>query len=429
MSSIAAHFEALRHRFPPESGRQITDAQQSFETMQAIAATDRPMLSRCAYFEIGGIKYLIWEMDDEMDRFQVFATFYNIPLGILRLSSKPSGVIIVAGFEIDLGVLASFIGERFGEARRPDPARIQDGGKKRNLMLFGMCESFGHHAWNEVSGLTSVMESGLFDGLDGFILGPFDYFNIGPLLNAMGKPVWKLNSMGTLLPDQLMIYHNNVVTAEARRLIIDNATAQAQAQAASPAPGNYSICFQIRRHRRRWINEEEKLEAIIRDVARERPDTVFYIDGHSSSKGIVPVWKDEIANEEACFSRLSARLGDIDLRSTIGTDINEKINVLKNADLFVGPIGSGGVLSSWILRKPTIAYGPTSLYNMMWHQERIAPEGGSMVSAVDPGSIQDNRDGDSSFDVDADAILDLIRQDMQKRQEPQPDEFLRRSSF
>lgn len=413
-SAIAAHFEDLRRRFPNTPGRQLASAQYSFEMMADFQSmTGRPVQCRSAYFEVGGIKYLVWEMDLERDQYQVFATIYNIPLGIIRLSSKPSGVITVAGFKIDLGALATFIAQCFGEARLPDEKHLKPDGTKRNLLLFGYSESFGHHFWNEVGGLSSTMACGLFDKIDGFVIGPFDYFNLAPLINSLGKPVWKMNSMGTLLPDQLVIYHNNVLTKEARQLVVENAAAQAQTP--SIHQNNNTICFQIRRHKRCWIHEEEKLAEIIKTLATDWPEVDFVIDGFSTSKGLAPTWQQEIADEQAFFQRLSSRLNNIKVHSTIGMDMNEKINALKGVDFFVGPIGSGGVLSSWLLRKPTIIYGPTSMYGMVNEQEPNVPEGGPMVAAVPPEKIQDNPFGDQSFDVDTHSILELIRQQMAKQ--------------
>jgi hypothetical protein len=409
ISPLAAHFEALRRRFPAAAGLPITNTQQSFEMME-FTALGRPPESRCAYFEIGIVKFLVWEMDQEADSFQVFATTYMISLGILKLSSKPSGIVTIAGFAIDLAALAGVIAAHF---QAPKPAENFSLSKPK-VLLFGFCESFGHHFWNEVSGLTIAKATGLFDGLDGIIVGPFDYFNLGPALQAEGKQIWKFNSVGSIiLPEQLMIYSSHVVTEEARRLVLDHAAADA----ISPEPQHNrpSICFQIRRHRRPWINEEKGLYEMILACARAWPDMIFIIDGHSTSKGVLSVKQGEIAEEARFVSRLAVRLGDgIDLRATIGMDVNEKINILKHVDLFVGPIGSGGVLSSWLLRKPSIAYGPISFYDMVRHQDGIVPEGGATTLTVPRAHITDRQDSALSFDVDVDAILYLIRQTMEK---------------
>ena len=416
-TSLANHFEALRKRFPAESALLITNAQQSLEMMEATANDiDRSQECRCAHLDVAGISYLVWEMDEESDSFQVFATVYNISIGVLRLSTKPSGIIVVAGFYVDLGALATTIAAHFQTSRLPAEMN-PPGKKKRKLLLFGFAESFGHHFWNEVSGLTSAMESGLFDSLDGIILGPFDYFNLGPLLHAKGKQVWKLKAIGSLVtPDQLIIYHNNVVTEEARHLVLTNAAAQESLPEAETTP--LSICFQIRRHTRSWINEEDKLFEIITTCAREWPDAIFTIDGHSTSKGIVSVKEKEIGEEAAFTKRLAARLGgSVNLRSTIGMNINAKINILKNVDMFVGPIGSGGVLSSWLLRKPTILYGPTSYYRLVRDQEGTVPEGGSMSYPVPLKYITNIEDDTLSFDVEVDPILRLIRHVAEQRAE------------
>lgn len=415
-SRIAAHFEALRHRFPAESALIITNAQRSFEVMEAMTVADRPPGSRCAFFEIAGTKFLAWEMDNKLDRFQVFATAYNIPLGILHLSTKPSGTLIVAGFSVDLRILCEFIQASFKAAPAPEQQNVDPAARKLRLLLFGFYESFGHHFWNEVNGLAAIMETGQFDAIDGFIVGPFDYFYLEPFLRAKGKQVFKFKGMGTLLPDQLLIYNNHVVTEEGRRLILDHAATQ-EPPVPPPAKGKRSICFQIRRHRRSWIHEEDKLVELIHLCAREWPDTTFYIDGHSSSKGAVPIYQANITKEATFVSQLTKRLdGSIDVQLTVGMDINAKINLLRHVDLFVGPIGSGGVLSSWLLRKPTICYGPRKFYDLVAAQEGSIPEGGPMAFAIPPDKVTDSDVEEYAFDVDVGDIMDLIRQEMRKRE-------------
>ena len=115
--------------------------------------------------------------------------------------------------------------------------------------------------------------------------------------------------------DHLIVLHNNVVAEEARRLVLENAAHQE----AAAAPDGPSICFQIRRHNRLWVNEENGLCEIITACAHEWPQMVFYIDGHSSSKGALPAPAAVTEAEQAFANRLLMRLGAlIDVRSIIG---------------------------------------------------------------------------------------------------------------
>jgi hypothetical protein len=406
---IADYFEALRHRFCAEAGANIDRARQSFEAMEEIAGIERPPASRCAFFEIAGVPYLVWQMDEGGDLFWIFATIYNIPIGILRLSDPPSGTIHVAGFPIKTEALTACIAAHFrtgnGLPAKAEPVTAR---KKHKLLLFGFAESFGHHFWNEIGGLAAAMETGLFRELDGIVVGPFDYFHFAPFLEAQGKPIWKVDTITPIItPDRLVRYQHDVVTEEARRLVLDNALNEAKS-ALPPLPSR-SVCFQIRCHRRRWISEEAQLAEVIAACAQEWPDCVFYIDGHSVSKGVIDVKQEEIAAEAAIAARLAEKLaGKAVIRSLVGMDINEKINILKNVDLFAGPIGSGNVLSSWLLRKPTIVYGPSGYYDMVKHQEATVPEGGAMAFPVPIEHIKD-RD-DLCFDVDGQEVLRLIRE-------------------
>ena len=409
-ASSSSYFADLRQRFPDESGLLITRAQRGFDNMHMMKNSGRPASSRSAIFEIGGTDFLIWEMDEESNRFQVFATLYNIPLGILSLNPKPSGMMVVEGFYINLAELAEHIEKHFRAAKAATAADIPH--KKNDVLLFGFCKSLGHHLWNEVSGLAALVQTGMFAGFDAVIVGPFDYFNFAPLLGARGKQVMKMNANGVIVTrDRLFTYRGTVVPKEARELVLDNAASTAPA---TETGGKPCFCFQIRRRSRPWIKEEEKLAEIIGACAKLWPRAVFYIDGHSTSPGLMPDWQKDIEEETASFGRIKARLPGINLRSIIGAELNQKINLLKNADLFVGPIGSGGAVSSWLLRKTTICFGPQSIYDITCAQERCVPEGGSKIALVPRELIQHGENQDSGFDVDTDIILGLIRQEMEK---------------
>lgn len=402
-STIAAHFKQLRTRFPPESSPLLTRAHYSFDQMASMAGISRPESARAGAFEIGGTDYVIWEMGG--DRFQVFTSIYNFPMGSLHLSGQPQGMIVHDGFYTDLGKLGAHIKTHF-----QGNSAAETGRRKLKILLFGFCKSLGHHIWNEVSGLTSCMASGLFDGVDGVIAGPFDYFNLGAWLQSSGKQVWKLNANGVIVtPDLLFSYHNSVVTEEARRLALDNAARQAPVA----SPGGPTICFQIRKQWRPWVREEEGLAEIINQLSTTYPQLRFIIDGHSSSPSTIAVWDDAMQLEQESFTRLQQRVGRIPLRSTIGMDVNAKLNLFRHVNMFVGGIGSGGALSSWLLRKPTLCYGPTAMHALADQQERTVPEGGPMAAIVPARFTRDLEGEKHPFDVATAPILDGINKILQ----------------
>lgn len=407
LDRVAAHFDDLRQRFPAASTSALIKGQYSLETMNALAAAPMPQGFRSAYTEIGGVKFLIWPTDEEQDSFSIFATFYNTPIGTLRLSTNPNGILEIDGFKVNLGQVAQFIRAHFKET--PAPTGLPP---PRRVLLYGFSQSFGHHMWNEVSGLTSAIATGLFDALDGILIGPYDYFNLEQPLRATGKQVWKTTTLNVQLPEKLIVYHNTVFTDAARRLIIQNAAQQAAA--AQPIQGP-SICFQLRRHRRPWVNEEKGLISLITECRKLWPSVHIFIDGFGTSRGAIPVFAEEIAAEQACAQRLCAALpADSQPHVTVGMDINEKINRLKQVDLFIGPIGSGGVFSSWLLRKPTITYGPTGYHGLVTHQEHTIPEGGPLAQLLPAAQTSDHADSRGAFDVQPHDIMAMIRQGMER---------------
>ena len=154
-------------------------------------AIGRPPEGRSAYFKVGGVQFLVWEMDRGGDCFQVFATIYTIPLGILKLSQKPSGTITIAGYDIDLDTLATAIATYFRAPQKTEP-----GAPRKKMLAFGFAENLGHHFWNEIGGLSTAAETGILDGIDGVFVGPYDYFNFGPVLQGKESRALKSPAKG-----------------------------------------------------------------------------------------------------------------------------------------------------------------------------------------------------------------------------------------
>jgi hypothetical protein len=81
-----------------------------------------------------------------------------------------------------------------------------------------------------------------------------------------------------------------------------------------------------------------------------------------------------------------------------GLTVLSKAVILKNADIVVGPIGSGGVLSTWVLHKPLITYGPTSYYEWTKRDsERVPEEPLPEVIYIPKELIHDVADNDYDF--------------------------------
>ena len=72
----------------------------------------------------------------------------------------------------------------------------------------------------------------------------------------------------------------------------------------------------------------------------------------------------------------------------------------------MGPIGSGGVISSWLLHKPSISYGPPYLHEIGLRQERTVPEKPAPIFLLAKEHMRDANEND--YDMDAGKILDLI---------------------
>ena len=249
-----------------------------------------------------------------------------MPLGNLLLYEQTVWHLVIGGLsDINLSSVADAISQTFWRGAKSGASAVRAGEKAKD-MLFGFMESFGHHFWNEVSGLQPSGKQSLSTKSMALLLAPMTISISGSTLETGGKSVWKMKSIGSMTtPEHLESFPCGVVPEEARRLVIDNAAMQVPAGSYRPS-AERAIWFQIRCHRRVWAHEEEKLAEIMRPCAVEWPNITFIIDGHGTSAGAIAVKQQDIDEELAVFQRLQEKLGNaFDLRSTIGADINLKL--------------------------------------------------------------------------------------------------------
>ena len=103
---------------------------------------------------------------------------------------------------------------------------------------------------------------------------------------------------------------------------------------------------------------------MINRISRRYVGYTFVIDGYSKNE--LSENNDDleiIKDENFVFEVLGHIDSGINITSTVGKSFSYKLNELNGAQLVVGPIGSGGVLSNWLLNISAICFGPESYYS------------------------------------------------------------------
>ena len=152
------------------------------------------------------------------------------------------------------------------------------------------------------------------------------------------------------------------------------------------------------------MKEKEYIIFLIEELSKEFPDICYVIDGHSLTDAILTPDQSLLNREVDVFKSIVQDLPSrVQILSIIGEQLKIKIPTYDLCALFIGSIGSGGVIPCWMLKKPAVMYGPPWMYKWVREQEARVPEGGPYARFVESWEIEDG------FDFDRLKLLEMCK--------------------
>jgi hypothetical protein len=399
---MARLLAAKRRGHPLVAADTLADAVRSqLHNLRLLNGTAPPFTGSW-FFRIGNVEYLAYREAARPTRFELFATVYHLPAGRVDLDDTPPPHRSILGYEIDFAPVAARL-RQLSSALPPPRRRLRDRFwpvPPGRILLWGFIDNLGHHLWNEQGGLDLLLADGGFDRIDEVWLGPFDFFGLAPFFSRR-FPVRRCAGLEPpVASPELLLRSAEVVFSSATR---QRVLAWARGLAAGSrlehwlAAGRAGpvVCVQIRRHHRRWLEEEAGVVALITALACRWPSARFILDGMSATAAPDARLAAELAAGHGILHALPAGLP---VYCAIGEELNAKIRAFAAVDLFVAPLGSGNTISSWLLQRPTIVHGPTTHYAFCQEQERCVPEGGGTGVFVPPSHITEATGQDYHLD-------------------------------
>ena len=395
--AIIEYFDRMRAVFPRRSHFRIDDMQESF-VRQTQHAKNHICFSLSV--EDGDVPYLYLVYQN--GKVRVFVTIYAIYCGEFALfDAFPHGSLY--DYPYDARPHRKHIAFIFCIKRL---LRLV-GGKRSAppLVMFGMIQNLGHHIWQECVGLVCARDLGLLPENAMWFSHGCDYLNI---MSAFAIKAGKLGSSSGKLGKYLvwdgpmLRFAGLVIPDSARQQLLS--LLQLDAFGTPPRP---RFCLQIRLTSRRWLSQRAGLRIVLKTLLQAYPNCEIFIDGHAKTAVDADAMQPVITDERRFFCALTAGLASTRIRSLIGLRLQEKLPLYASCDLIIGPIGSGNVIPGWLLKVPSIVYGPAWLCRIAMKQEREVPQGGPFADFVPAGKMKSV--GDEDYDFSGMEIMKVLR--------------------
>lgn len=134
----------------------------------------------------------------------------------------------------------------------------------------------------------------------------------------------------------------------------------------------FGIFFTLDLEKRRWLEQDDFIEALALWCAQENPSIQIHLNGMTSYRQPhrmgLPTFKTFTQEEKIVReieSRIQRKVPGFHFRSMAENTLNEKCRIIYDEiDYFIGPLGSGTVLPSVLYSKPGLIYSSNALYEI-----------------------------------------------------------------
>jgi len=241
--------------------------------------------------------------------------------------------------------------------------------RKEVAAVLGYMNNLAHFVWNELSGIQYLYDNETLDKIDKFLIGNFEYFNVGDTYPeiSLEKIVYLAN------PDSLFetILANNYLAVWSTDLVIKedlgNRLYKGAIAKCSPsvlqeievATKKFPIVWiGLRGHSRVWLSQIEGIANIINSLHTIFPDLAVIFDGWGKTEKPDPRSDLEVQREQLIVADIVKRLStNVSIYNLIGAMNYERAAWSKVIDFYISAYGSGLTFPLWIANKPGVVHG------------------------------------------------------------------------
>ena len=229
---------------------------------------------------------------------------------------------------------------------------------KKMKYCFGFMPNSGHYLWNEVFGLMFLIESNLLNNINEFIIGCFDYLDIASILkNKFNKKITYSTYKDI---DGINIGLSKVYI---NQKILDTFIDFYDIDINKINDDKIHIMFDIRTNSRVWLNQENDIINIIKEITQYFPDKnfIFYIAGwFIINDNISENDQINIDKQNNIFNFIQSNF-EFKIINLIGKKIKNLIKIYENINIFISNTGSSNMYYGIIFDKFNIYFTNKSI--------------------------------------------------------------------
>ena len=280
--------------------------------------------------------------------------------------------------------------------------------------------NFGHQVWNEFTGMAIFFEKGTLHKIDKFIVGEYEHFNIADIFPEVSQEkivrleTEKFLQLGIDILFQATM-ENNYLAIRLSQSYIKETLAQLMYQGGlkrscqpvlqevEEAKQHFPIlCVQIRSHYRLWISQVEGTANIIKAIHEDFPNLAVVFDGWSIGEKANGRSLKGIEEDRVIIEQIRELLpGNIPTYSASGRTTWETVVWANNVDLFMAPIGAGGMYLVGLARKKGVMYSNRATLSQISNEYKNIRENVILPIFVPIDCVYNDCDSiDSNFDLD-----------------------------
>ncbi|MEG4851313.1 tetratricopeptide repeat protein [Microcoleus sp. B5-D4] len=304
--------------------------------------------------------------------------------------------------------------------------------RKEVAAVLGYMNNLAHFVWNELSGIQYLYDNETLDKIDKFLIGSFEYFNLGDTYPEI--PIDKILHLTN--PDSLFetILANNYLAVWSTDLVIkeDLSNRLYKGAIAKCSPSVLQeievarkhfpfVWIGLRGHSRVWLSQIEGLANIINSLSTIFPDLAVVFDGWGQTEKPDPRSELEMKREQSIVADIVKKIStNVPIYNLIGAMNCERAVWSRVIDFYISAYGSGLTFPLWIANKPGVVHGIIDSILLEKGEWSSHIRENAAAPLLIPNDYRDDnvKIGFANYDVDWQKINAAVIKVMNQKQKP-----------
>ncbi|NEP42428.1 MAG: hypothetical protein F6K35_25695, partial [Okeania sp. SIO2H7] len=283
--------------------------------------------------------------------------------------------------------------------------------QRRVTLIVNCIKNLGHFFWQEVNGIYYLEKNQLLEKVDYFALGDYEPMKIASVIPEVPEnKILKIPDMSASKMFRFLLKNNCFCARVVEHFMTEDYLSRIYNVAKDKCSEDFLkmlnairekketfplIWLNVRSHNKSWVSQVHGLANIINKLTESFPNLGIVFDG----------WID---CNEVVENILKLVKTELKVYNTLGCPLHESIMWADRIDAYIGVVGSGLVITSWLSNKPGVAYSNLGHLRQerFWSkvkEDAIAP---IFLKPDEITPIEDNMYG--NYEIDWEVIYEKI---------------------